>query len=264
MVFSVCISNFKSGHPGMFASTLYCNTWGVIWNILTRISIFLIGLLSVCRAISMVYPLPKFRRRYVVTSISLYLTILFIQSTIPFWYGMQYSYSSYLTSCTWYIDDIFEYNSIQYKLLAFILIVLEFILPTVPIIGSCIVSVYTLIRSKDAVGQHELGKNKRDATITIILLTIVYIVFNIPMCIVHGLESVALFTSYSVNWSSAGPAFKHIYIFLNTHSVALNSLVNTLLYFCRIRTLREHSLNIIRKILRHQILRRKILRHQRA
>ena len=46
--------------------------------------------------------------------------------------------------CSWGLVSIYPVDSIQFKILYFILVVLEFILPIVPITTSCVISVTAL------------------------------------------------------------------------------------------------------------------------
>ena len=251
LILSVGISNFMGGDPGLFSNKLYCNIWGLVWNIAARMSVFLVGVLSISRTISLIYPLRKISRKHIIIPCVIYFVILIIQSTIPYWYGVQYRYDKNIHSCTWYFTDIFDRYSMEHKILYFVLVLLEYVIPAIPIISSCLISVYILRRSISTVGQTNTGKIKINATVTIILLTIAYIVFNVPSCIYYSLWSISIFTNYTFPWYSNMSTITLIILraSLELHYIALNSIANAILYFCRIQKLREHVLRIIKLII---------------
>ena len=138
--------------------------------------------------------------------------------------------------CSWGLVSIYPVDSIQFKILYFILVVLEFILPIVPITTSCVISVTALRPSSFS----NDNTDRRNATVNIILLTTVYLLFNIPMAIYLSMN--ALYTYARSIFSPFHTAIltnDFLQKFLMTHSIVLTSLFNALVYFWRLRSLRH-------------------------
>ena len=141
------------------------------------------------------------------------------------------------------------------------LILLPFILPLFPIVISCLISVIKLTTDTTHCdsGNTEVGnehrardlKSKRSATITIIVLTVAYIVFNVPYCLLMLDELVVSLSEGKANiiraWfnSSTTPYYNEIFRFLITYSVPLNSTINPIIYILRIGNLRRYIWNIL-------------------
>ena len=152
----------------------------------------------------------------------------------------------------------------MYKALYFVLVVLEFILPVFPIIGSCVVSAYTLLMAADnkrgvsydrkneryGVDKYASSRNnvKREATITIILLTVVYLIFNVPVVTYLSINLVYVYSDFQFSESHT-KILRNVYMqnILGTHSVVINCVVNALLYFYRLHALRIYLKQIFVK-----------------
>ena len=161
---------------------------------------------------------------------------LLIWKVYIYFYFFSYEYYPAIGMCSWGLVFIYPVDSIQFKILYFILVVLEFILPIVPITASCVISVIAL-RSSSFGNDNNA---KRNATVNIILLTCVYLLFNIPMAIYLSMN--ALYTYARSIFSPFHTAIltnDFLQKFLMTHSIVLNSLFNALVYFWRLRSLRN-------------------------
>ena len=116
----------------------------------------------------------------------------------------------------------------------FVLLIVEFVLPMIPIFVSCMLSVNQLRSPKHTTNHHTIEKIKRNATLTITLLTIVFIVFNVPMCVYFFIDYISICVDFQFQ---PDPYFL---VFITTHTIALNSLFNTILYFTRMRDVRTY------------------------
>lgn len=81
-------------------------------------------------------------------------------------------------------------------------------------------------------------ERKRYASESILIITLVYVVLNIPVCIYYILELVTMLAPYHIHifphtWHQLYPR-----VFLAVFCVAINSAVNPIIYFCRIKTFR--------------------------
>ena len=181
-------------------------------------------------------------RNVITTIILLYVCYLIIPASTPFWYSQQYTYHPADVSCGY---------STQMSLFSTILGDLQYSLPVFPILLSCFLSVYTLLRSRSNSAQHcILNRVKRESTITIICFTIVYAVFNIPVCTFCILDTIDFLSGWKYNFLSFDMPNLYLYNFINVDSVAINSAINPLLYLWRMKTLRRLCSVQIRNIIR--------------
>ena len=125
------------------------------------------------------------------------------------------------------------------------------LLPFPIIVISCCVTVYQLRSGASEIQNTEGGKMKRHATITIVILTGIYISCNAPICIWRILDM-------GEDWSTAATEFmfqEHenfelFYKFISFNSIVLNSLCNVVVYFCRLKGLRQYITNLFIKMRR--------------
>ena len=127
---------------------------------------------------------------------------------------------------------------------------LGYIAPILPIMISCGVSVYKLKSSKPHSGQQVIVyqglpgiiKKKRYATITLILFTMVYIVFNVPLCVIYIIQTISDHTGNNI-FSFEYPNF-YFTNFIHTLSVPLNSALNPVIYYYRMKNFRNKINNL--------------------
>ena len=128
----------------------------------------------------------------------------------------------------------------------FFLVIMPLIVPVVPIITSCILSVYALIKSIDrtlAISSSDLNRkivrDKKRVTLTVIVVTVIYIIFNIPpvvTVILYSLGSVkpALFSMFDFDVYFYYNNFQEIYC------VGLNAMANPFIYLMLMPSYRKY------------------------
>ena len=130
---------------------------------------------------------------------------------------------------------------------------LQVMFPILPILACSITSTTALIVSKKATREcTAVTRRKNDATITIILATLIYIFCSIPAVLNYTRYVVGVyitgrdFLAESVG-SSGVFLQKFIWLISFVIMVALNSLANPLLYIMRMKGFRSESLRIFSK-----------------
>eukprot|EP00116_Pleurobrachia_bachei_P005207 sb/3465469/ len=240
-------NSHRAEHPLFFGHVVPCNVWSVLWNVSTRLSIFLIGLMSGARAISLVRPLYRVKIGMVVIPTVIYTFILVIQQTLPYWFNREIvRYSKIVGFCTWFFSDITPIYSLLHKICDVIFIQLEFILPVVPIVISSVVTI-TKLHTKNRLLGRTSGcrgeKQKKQATITIIILTVVFFVFNTPFLAYQLCSSISVFSNGNIQliWDTSLPFSLRRWLatIYNIHLIGLNSCINPIVYFLRIKELRQ-------------------------
>ena len=251
------MTNLSGGKELFFSVDFLCLTWGYLWSILIRLSVFSVGLMSIYRTISLSLPFVKLSKRHIFIPGTGYLVIQMIQQSLPWWYGQKYHYYDSFGICMWALW--FDPKTIASKVLSILLIFLPFILPLFLIVISCLISILKLKKNgaKGDSGSTKVGNKhaaqareaKRAATITIVLLTVTYIVFNVPYCLLMMDQLVTSLSDRTLKSILAGltahPHYIEIYNLIVFYSIPLNSTVNPIIYITRMKNLRLFILNVV-------------------
>ena len=228
------ISYFNHRNPVLFVNTFFCNLWMLSWRILSSISIFYVALLSVTRAYLLCFPFRRVSLTLIKLLILLHMVLQVVICTNVFWSGNHhYIYSPHYVAC----DDV---NSEPKFPKVFLDIYnwtsrISYLFPIFPIVVSCLVSVISIVSYQNKYGG-QVDKEKISASVTIILFTIIYFVCNVPQAlvnIINGIDNNALAPFYT--WDNA----LYVQNFIYTLNVPINSLLNPILYFCRMNLFRQ-------------------------
>jgi hypothetical protein len=259
LCFPMAMTNLSGGKQLFFSVSFLCSVWGYLWQILIRLSVFSVGLMSVCRTISLSFPFVRLSKRHLLIPAAVYLVILMVQQSVPWWFGTNYFSMYTIKICSWIIW--YDEKSVEFKAMYIIQIMLPFILPLFPIIISCMVSAVKLQTDSTSCdsGMTKVGKDhamrakkiKRSATITIIILTVAYIIFNVPYCVVMLDDAVYYLSERKVrvirSWfnDSSTPYYQELYYFVTVNTIPLNCSFNPIIYILRIKNLRTYIFNLL-------------------
>ena len=250
--FVSAISDFNLGEAAMLGNAHSCNIAGFLWTISRHMSVFMIGVLSIARTVSITFPFLKVTRFHVAIPVVIYFCILVIQSSLPFVFITDlgtggYTYLVGHSYCSFRIHQVFYPESLPYQIFSNWVTFGNKLLPLPVIVISCCVTVYQLRAAGSEIRNAEGEKTKREATITIVMLTGIYIALNIPLCLVWfiGLSWV---TEDGWGWlrNMFGGNFVTYFKLIAFTSIGLNSLFNVVVYFCRLKGLRQHVRDMIR------------------
>ena len=237
---------------------LLCNVWGILWNVTIRVSVYLIAVLSVSRLISIYLPHKRMSLWSVAVPIVTYVFLMLLQAATPFFRGTKYEYFPRFKVCSWDLGKVFVKGSPPFNVLYFLLNIVEFVFPLIPVTSCCCFIILKLrfkrissSSSSSTAGSTRRSTVKREATITIVLLTITYLVWNVPLCIVLILNYI---TQVSELQSHDSPGHYHfqyhvqLRTFMNSQTIVLNCVCNTCLYFYRITGLRRWTRDLMTHI----------------
>lgn len=167
--------------------------------------------------------------------------------------GIEYYYEPLNTKCTWIISD--AVTSPKIALIAHIfMVIIPLILPVIPIILSCILSVYAMMKSIDV--SHEMTdttnnshviNEKKKVTLTVIVVTFVYIIFNVPPVITVILYSVGYIYPEALTLFNFDYNYYYYNNFQEIFCVGLNSSVNPIIYAIFMPTFREYFLRFFKR-----------------
>ena len=251
LMLPICVSNFAKMAPMIFSLPFVCELWSYLWGCVSRVSVFLIAVLSVMRTKSLILPLHKSRQHHVIIPVALYIAAILLQGTVPMWYKVEIHYYEPYQCCVWLLMDLFKHLSPTEEYIYYIVTYLvEFVFPMVPIVSSSLISIYKLKTSDVQGSSSETRASKRQATRMILALTGVYIVFNIPYCLILTLDSIELFTHEVYIWSEnvSTPTKYFIYNFIYIHTIALNSAINTIIYTYKMKSMQRMWIGLRRSV----------------
>lgn len=229
----------------LFNKTGFCFIWGFIWEIVPCISVFLVGLLSISRMLILVRPMQSLNLKVLRSIIGSYFVYhllmrvaLILADTprdnifdkISYTDTSGYCFYSPENTSLWYFN---AYHSG---------IVLG--LPIVPISLSFFASIFKL-RERGTGTQNFSRVAQTQATVTIIIVTSVYLVCNLPVFI-NYIYYTDIIMNDDDNWTryytiyEKGTFMGH-YIWNITYCVlvALNGAINPLVFYLRMRPFRE-------------------------
>ena len=239
---------FNRRRPTLFVGSV-CIFWINTFQLLIRISIATTATISVTRTISLVYPLSHLNKRYIIIALFLYGSCVLSATAIPSIIGIQYSYYDVSGAYCWLMPTEKTFaptwnhidNVIDCVALAF---------PVLPITISCMISIYCVMRVPKTIVKNQYngkeggvsfgrGRVKTHATITIIIFTMVYLIFNVPLFIMYVFWYLTNYLyEYPGPFFSTAVMYNYSWNFVEVLSVASNAAINPCLYFIRIKKFR--------------------------
>ena len=201
-------------------------------------TVFLVAALSITRSLYLVTPFKRLNKHAVMGIILAYITLLFVQSTIPLWTGHIYKYYTH-TVCDWFAEEtLAEYpraKKIYSQLYAF-----ENYFPIFPIIISCCVTLASLRRSDN----RAINAANRSITNTIIFFTLLFVLCNLPPTFIYVTTTIRINHGINVIDTTWDNTYYYFFQFYNVYYVCINSAVNPVLYMWRMPTLRRATVRL--------------------
>ena len=250
-----------------FANHLFCMIWGMLWEMVPYFSVYLVGLMSISRTVVLIKPLCPLKMKVFWGLTIAYATFLILRTLGPIWIDAadyKYIWSDVYCYELPKKDWSYKFNSISRSL--------TLAAPIIPICISCATS-YTIIilnerkqnkmRHPSVVAcmplckgpqlpakkklkiNHHKKSTPMNATRTILIFTIAYIVFNIPIFINYLLMSIAGWSKdcvddcYHKKYGAYPILIWYSWNFTYIMCVALNSMINPIIYYWRMRSVKE-------------------------
>ena len=254
----------------LFDIELFCTVWFVYWWIVSNLSFVLVAALSVTRLRLLGCPSKRIKPwiAYLVPGVLVTLYILVCAVAFPT-HIMYTVYYPDLLQCTFTgrhtqeLTTPYSLNTGGDGVVFLVLILLfnslttnVFILVTV----SFVMSLHRLKKSHDITSLiGGSAKRQREAAKTVVVVTLVYIVFNVPGMLVAMVltlnilflnpESFQEITSLSVQYFGDNPLANHYLLpVTGCMCVCLNSAVNPLVYYTRIHGFRGFVKRLLRDV----------------
>ena len=226
-IIPVVLSLVNHRDPVMFSNPIFCTAWGMLWDILPLMSVLLVSVLTITRTIKLLYPIKVINEKTVMGSIGGSTLYVILRTTLPvILHRGEYTYCKITPYCL-------KTDITQYHILGTIIYAVEGLFPIFPITISCFISLYVLAK-RSSNQSTKVTTMKRDASVTILLVTILYIVFNIPEFInwalhVYEAATVSFYTQL------------YVYRWVLTHVITTvcNATANPILYISRMKRFRQ-------------------------
>ena len=262
----------------LFEAPTFCIIWGLLWNILPVLSVFLVAILSFSRCLLLLYPLKKLDIRKPIVFLTAATLLMFSEKLVAIYVYPNVSYryqASSLKACYILSDKKNAAESPYDSAQSFLFLVLLGF-PVILILGSFIASLYKLrvAQQKEANLRSNEKSKHREAAITVIIVTAIYIFCNIPVLVCHVYYAADIIKDFKENgipkinkshenflggkgfnvWRDSDKVSVIMVGFLLSVSyillVAVNSCLNPLVYFTRMKEFRDSSIKQKSKILR--------------
>ena len=259
----------------LFFDKSFCSTWIIIWWTISQLSVFLVGFLSLSRLFVLKYPAKQLHMTWLPLVLPIGFCVIFATSWIVIIAsGSQHpNYNQNILSCILFLlspEELFSPASKKDLSIAVLTTFLYNLIPTLMflvIMVSCVLSIRLLResgRNADALGKK--GKQQREAAKTVVLITAVYILCNIPLMIFVWVYMVDVYKGTKSGFKegmlvvqfmlfmhqdglkqTAGTPFLKNYItpILQQLSVAVNSTANPLIYLARMKHMRDQVLRMV-------------------
>ena len=247
MVLPTGISFLMSRDPGMLESSVICHIWATLSFIVMRMAVFLTMILSVNRTISLMFPFRRSSYRTPLLSVTIFFTFIASQLIVTYWWGFKARYNTYLVGCMWSGDNS-DQDVLSKAMYLEVSMILTYVLPVFLVSLGCIFSTIVLFQQSGVIGDTTFNRKHR-ASKTIVIFTVIYLLFNIPLATSVVLQTVGVHTNWTINllkFDYANPPYLFYFKnFINVISTALNSAINPLVYLWRFkeygRSLRDSS-----------------------
>lgn len=237
--------------PGiLFGTTVPCYIWGYTWSIVGRFSVFLVVVLSTTRTCLVLKPFYTVRIKVVIGFIVGYFLILLIQMLLIQWFTKaKVVYKRPFAECVFFTDSS---KDLKHKALYFIGYTVPFIVPMFFVILSCGLTIWAIAikpRRNDSHTKVQAASSAR-VTMTIVIFTLVYSLFNIPL--VFDRLLLAIRDLFEVKGFEKFHNFTNVEYYLNftySISVAINSALNPWLYLWRMANFRRFLCDLVHRLL---------------
>ena len=234
----------------LFSLSFVCIGWRLLFKSLQRFAVFLVLLLSVSRTIGLMWPLKSVNKKAVLGSMYGYLVYIVVEAAAM---GSQEGYSWDRTG-VYCFENGYQPTSTAYTSLY----TASLGLPAIIIFFSFIISVLVMKRSMSSSNGLGVAKStsrdstKKQATVTIIVFTLTYIICNIP----HFINMVAWIVTMSLpgctqnNSCYPGPLYNNSFMYWfswnisEVLSVLVNCACNPVIYYFRIAKFRNWAAHL--------------------
>ena len=214
---------FEERDPGWFRNIHFCKFWAIAYEIVSQYSLFLVTMISVTRAITIVKPHYRINTKLVLVALVLYPVEYLLERVIGTHDGVRDTYGYSIDDPVCWVTSQLHYGHIVHQ----ILIAVKVGLASIATVVAFAVSTRKLGRSKNIGSMEKIHR----ASITITIFTLIFLVCNLPYffnLFIYGISVHLTFPDY--------PPGK---VILSVHILVLNSTIKISFSIDQVYTLRE-------------------------
>ena len=220
----------------LFGNSTFCISFVLVLMTLGRFTWLMVVTISTCRTICIIFPHYVMRARTIEMGLVAYFLMVVFIDILGLALGWQKTRFFITAASCVYIRT--EAAPAWFKIFWTINILTQFIIPSILIFASFLVSTVALLKRTTI--QNETDKTFRRASITITLFTAVFLFCNIPCFAFQIIFTISLITMKQINnhfltWYGL--------MVLQILATALNSAVNPCLYFLRMKKFKTWTRN---------------------
>ena len=228
-------------HPGLLGNRVFCVVWYFTLLLLQQMSMFVVMLLSLLRAVVILSPFYKIKKKHVLTSIVATLlyhfawNVLYIIFHDDYYHAYGIGYCQIDSEAT--LDTLYMIN---YTVCTGV--------PPLIVFVALVLSIAQLQRQNMA---HASQRHNRQASMTIIYFAAIFLVCNFLTFLNNALYT---FTKIA-NKSYPGPIYKSTFMFFYSWLLSeifctvLNASLNPILYLWRMREIRLWAMRLERSLI---------------
>ena len=240
--------------PVLFGAPWFCYSWGLLWEVLPAISVFLVAVLSISRLVLLIKPTIQLRPALFGVLVGGYLTLTVVVKCGLIFSHNKMAYWVIARHCIMVYDgpgkDSGELDFDSNQLKTTVVMMVQLALPIFPVAMSFVSTMTALYKTEAAAKRVKSSlKAQHQAGITVVIVTLVYILFNLPVVVHFGLilrcvaehsrpDTLEKVCHYESIYSSAS-SYYYMWPFMYVVCVALNSTVNPIVYFLRMKQFRK-------------------------
>ena len=231
----VTINLFNGREPGLFHYRGFCCGWFAVLLLLQLTSAFVVMMISISRALVIINPFKKIRKRYVLSPIILTLIVYLCNFVIINAINGERSYSYAVSYCILSPRD---------KILGILNASIFTALIGIPPIIVFFTSLISIIKLQTQGSINASRQNNRHSSVTMIYFSAIYLVCNIinfsnNTLLIYGsmTRGGELINSRSIYIKSRF-LFFYSWILSEIFCPVLNASLNPILYFCRMKEMR--------------------------
>ena len=233
----VTVNLFNKRSAGLLGNKVFCIIWGFLFTAAQLMSMFVVMIISLTRAIVIVIPFYKVRKRTVFFAIVLAFFCVVIGNVAIFFNG-EYNYFITHSFCSYYTSGLMQYVYIaMYSLWTGIT-------PLIVFAATLVATVKLRGRARNRLQLTESQKNRRKASTTVIYFAVVFLVCNFLSFL-----NIVLLTSAEI--SGKPSMYFHQNPFMLYYSITLsyifctvlNATLNPILYVFRFKEMRKWLTN---------------------
>ena len=238
LVFPVIASLWRGRDEQLYGYPALCTIFGMFLKMQASFSVFLVAVLSITRTMILIRPFLDISTKTVLWVVGIYGIYLILNQIVPL--------ALHKTKFVYTREEVYCWDDGTSELWTRLdtwLDLMALALPVIPITISCVLSCIFVWKKGKYLSETVSGvANSKRATGTIILMTVVYILFNVPLFVNYILWTII---ENSGKWQYPEPfystrfAYWYLWNFTDCLFINLNSLCNPLVYFMRIKTFKS-------------------------